>query len=355
MGLALYSPISTYASQTEQEILKRLGRLAWKTVNTVVTLTDQQRMKSDPPFGDAMQRLHVRECTYEDINLFNSRLVCSMSNRDGMDLSLRENMNTAAIVATNAVRELLNMTKATASCIGQEEHLVVCAANDKLRQPTCEFSHELRKYLLELDVSALGSSGCLPGYIPLYVRMPVILRSRNISTDIGIANGSQGVVHRLYTAICTNGFTYCTYALVHFPTSCVELPGLPKGVFPITPISWTFTTLLPDLTHLGARVRATREQLPIQPAFAVTGHSAQGKTLPKVIVNLHEGGFAALCTQNRQGLCITQSVTIDQLNKPLPNDLVQEIHRLNALEHNTYMHLDLLDGKPMDVIDPELE
>ncbi|KAG1782952.1 hypothetical protein EV702DRAFT_949302, partial [Suillus placidus] len=74
-GSALYSPISTYANPSEQEILKRLGRLAWKTVNTVVTLTEQQRMKSDPPFGDAMQRLRVHECTYEDVDLFNARLM----------------------------------------------------------------------------------------------------------------------------------------------------------------------------------------------------------------------------------------------------------------------------------------
>jgi hypothetical protein len=34
-------------------------------------------------------------------------------------------------------------------------------------------------------------------------------------------------------------------------------------------------------------MQITRHQLPIQPAFAVTGHSAQGKTLPQVLVNLH--------------------------------------------------------------------
>ncbi|KAG1765857.1 hypothetical protein EV702DRAFT_919453, partial [Suillus placidus] len=159
------------------------------------------------------------------------------------------------------------------------------------------------------------------GYVPLYIGMPVILRSHNISTDLGIANGSQGVVHGLYTVVCPNGFTYCICALVYFPTSRVDLLGLGKGIFPITLISWAFTTLLPGSPDSGAKVRVTREQLPIQPAFAVTGHSAQGKTLPRVIVNLHEGGFAvyvaASRAQNRDGLVITQSVTIDQLNKPL--------------------------------------
>ncbi|KAG1811782.1 uncharacterized protein BJ212DRAFT_1277471, partial [Suillus subaureus] len=72
----------------------------------------------------------------------------------------------------------------------------------------------------------------------------------------------------------------------------------------------------------------TRHQLPIQPVFAVTGHSAQGKTLPKVLINLHEGGFVAYVAASRaqtcDGLCISHLVTLDQLNKPLPSDLLQE-------------------------------
>ncbi|KIK31921.1 hypothetical protein CY34DRAFT_102502, partial [Suillus luteus UH-Slu-Lm8-n1] len=169
--------------------------------------------------------------------------------------------------------------------------------------------------------------------------MPVILRSRNLSTDLGIANGSQGIVCKIYTAICAEGYTYCTCALVNFTGSRVHIPGLPEGVFPITPISWTFTTLAPGSKDVSSRLRVTREQLPIQPAFAVTGHSAQGKTLPKVIINLHEGGFgayvAASRARTREGLCIMQPVTLDNLNKPLPYDLLLEMRRFEALEHNT--------------------
>ncbi|KAG2150889.1 hypothetical protein DEU56DRAFT_696244, partial [Suillus clintonianus] len=128
--------------------------------------------------------------------------------------------------------------------------------------------------------------------VSLYVGMLVILRSRNLSTDLGVANGSQGVVCKIYTAQCVQGFTYCTCALVDFAGSRVRIPGLPEGTFPITPISWTFTTLAPGSFDRSFRLCVTREQLPIQPAFTVTGHSAQGKTLPMVIVNLHEGGFA---------------------------------------------------------------
>jgi hypothetical protein len=81
-GMALYTPILLYANQSEQEILKHLGRLAWKAVDTVVTLTEQHRMKDDPAFGDAMQCLHVHECTFEDVDLFNEHVIHSPARHD---------------------------------------------------------------------------------------------------------------------------------------------------------------------------------------------------------------------------------------------------------------------------------
>ncbi|KAG2746800.1 hypothetical protein P692DRAFT_20693438, partial [Suillus brevipes Sb2] len=169
--------------------------------------------------------------------------------------------------------------------------------------------------------------------------MPVILRMRNISTDLGITNGSQGVVRYISTAVCPDGLTYATCVIVEFSGSKVQLRDLPGSCFPVVPVSSTFTTLLKDANGLERKLRITRHQLPIQPAFAVTGHSAQGKTLPHVIVNLHEGGFgayvAASRAQSRASLCITQSVSLDQLNKPLPADLLREVHRFEAIEVNT--------------------
>jgi hypothetical protein len=73
------------------------------------------------------------------------------------------------------------------------------------------------------------------------------------------------------------------------------------------------------------------QQLSIQPALAVTGQSAQGRTLPKVLVNLHEGGFsayvAASCAKTCDGLSITEHVRLTQLNKSLPDDLYKEMKK----------------------------
>jgi hypothetical protein len=76
-GTPLYSPISAYAGQNDAEIQKRLERMAWKRVNTVVNLSEQQHMKDDPEYGEVVMRLCSRTCTHEDVDLFNSRVIKS--------------------------------------------------------------------------------------------------------------------------------------------------------------------------------------------------------------------------------------------------------------------------------------
>ncbi len=86
-------------------------------------------------------------------------------------------------------------------------------------------------------------------------------------------------------------------------------------------------------------------QQAIQPGFAVTGHCAQGHTLPNVITDLSQGGFGAYVSASRPptryGLAITNPVTIDQLNAPLPPELTREIARLRILENSTYVRYGL--------------
>ncbi|KAG1887499.1 uncharacterized protein F5891DRAFT_966965, partial [Suillus fuscotomentosus] len=53
-GTALYTPISLYAGQNDAEIHKRLSQLAWKLINTVVNLMEQQHMKDDLEYGEAV-------------------------------------------------------------------------------------------------------------------------------------------------------------------------------------------------------------------------------------------------------------------------------------------------------------
>jgi hypothetical protein len=172
-GTPLYNPIPAYASQSNTEIAKRLGRLAWKSVNAVVSLTEQQRMKGDPAYGLAVSHLRTRECTLEDVDLFNSRVIRSAAKENGIDMSLPDNFQAAAIVRTNLLRETLNIRKAHANCIRYNTPLVLCAALDG--SSTRELNRHDREQLLNLNMSSSKLQNTLPGFVPLYIGMPVVL------------------------------------------------------------------------------------------------------------------------------------------------------------------------------------
>jgi hypothetical protein len=252
------------------------------------------------------------------------------------------------------------MEKARSVCSqSAEPELVLCAAHDVPSSSNVLSKEELEQ-ILRINFSSSKHQGSLPGFLPLYIGMPVILRMRNLSTDLKITNGAQGYVRKIALDISPQGLTYCSCAIVEFPDSPVKLEGLPQGHFPITPVTFSFTaTFTRERDGQTEKLKFSRHQLPIQPGFAVTGQSAQGKTLPKVLVNLHEGGFgsyvAASRAKSRNGLCITQAVRLNDLNKPLPHDLFVEVHRLGVLEKNTLVHHGFSSGVLLPVPDPESE
>ena len=56
---ALYSPIPSKPNKiyTQMEDVARYGRLVWKSVDTVVELTEQKHMQEDPEYAQACQHL----------------------------------------------------------------------------------------------------------------------------------------------------------------------------------------------------------------------------------------------------------------------------------------------------------
>jgi hypothetical protein len=58
-------------------------------------------MKNDPEYGAAMNRLRIHQCGLEDVDLFNSRLIMSISHKEGVDMSIDGNNKACAIVDTN--------------------------------------------------------------------------------------------------------------------------------------------------------------------------------------------------------------------------------------------------------------
>jgi hypothetical protein len=72
-----------------------------------VELKVQNRMKEDPTYAAAVGQLCLRKCTQDDVNLFNSRLLKSWANPDGLMLSPDESMHATMIVRDNRTRSLM--------------------------------------------------------------------------------------------------------------------------------------------------------------------------------------------------------------------------------------------------------
>ena len=97
----LYNPIPTHGKNSDSELAKRIGRLAWKSLNTVMSFTQQKQMETDPQYASAVTHLSTRECTLDDVDLFNSRIIKSSTFEHGIVMSEDNNFNATAIVRTN--------------------------------------------------------------------------------------------------------------------------------------------------------------------------------------------------------------------------------------------------------------
>ena len=332
----LYTHIQSKAPQSASNIEKWLRCLTWKSVNTMMSLNEQQRMRADPEFAAAVGKLQTGECNPRDIRLFNQQVIKSTRHPNGVDMS-GEHVMAIMLVGTNFIWELLNNSKARSACTGE---LVYCAAHDVVNG--MELTLDQQKHLLGLNLADFSSEGALPRFIPLFIGMPVILRNRNISTKLRVTNGSQGIVRKIFTEARANNYSVAKCVVVEFPDSTVEIKGLPSRCFPLTPKTWKFNTVLSDSTGNKQTVHVSRSQLNPQLAFAITRHAAQGKTLVQVLVNLSEGCFAAYVlvsrARTREGLFTTEMITLENLNKPVSSDLRQECRWLEQLEHNTEVH-----------------
>ena len=110
-GTPLYTPIPHAKSCRKDDVPRCLGRLAWKSINVVVSLTEQERMKGDVEYSQAVNNLRTRQCTIEDVDLFNSRVIKSIQHPNGIDMNTVDKTGSTAIISTNLLRESINAHK----------------------------------------------------------------------------------------------------------------------------------------------------------------------------------------------------------------------------------------------------
>ncbi len=169
-GSPLYQPVSQHSlSCSSKELQKRLGRLAWRSLTDVVELTEQQRMKDDPVYAQAVLHLRERVCNTDDVDLFNSRIIKGVDHPEGVDMADGNNHEAIAVVTTNLSRIAVNNLKAESYCNTRaDQTLIQCAAKDTVNGvlvPNVN-GYMSRDELLQMDVSGYVREGALLGYLP---------------------------------------------------------------------------------------------------------------------------------------------------------------------------------------------
>ncbi|KAE8219599.1 hypothetical protein CF326_g8925 [Tilletia indica] len=170
--------------------------------------------------------------------------------------------------------------------------------------------------------------------------MPVVYRGANQSVLLGLTNGA--FAHVEGWDLQPDGFGNLTpkgVVLRFADDASWNLTELPNSCLPVLPAVSSFTFAA---TEAGADDQTVqRRQLPIQPGFAMTVHSAQGITSTgPIIVDLGNGGFeayvAASRATRRSDIFLLKPVTVHKLNSPpLPIALRAELQRLAQIAIKT--------------------
>jgi ATP-dependent exoDNAse (exonuclease V) alpha subunit len=120
------------------------------------------------------------------------------------------------------------------------------------------------------------------GRIPLVLGMPVMI-SQNFDVTGGVTNGCMGKLVKLRYQVGEDGRR-------HALSCVVEAPDTTPGIIPDLPAHHVVSLrdnidIIFKHPHSGVSLSVKRTQLPILPAFAMTAHKAQGKTLTACVVN----------------------------------------------------------------------
>ncbi|KAE8230322.1 hypothetical protein CF326_g4682 [Tilletia indica] len=288
----LYKTYASTSQSTEVRSKAHLGRAVWKEVTTVVEFQQQMRMQ-DKDIAEALARLRLRKCTLADLRLLNANVLRSQETPAGVTLEGRPEV--IVLARTNETVRKLNSHKAAVHGTSAGNNIDHSYSLDTTTTP---MTQQQRKELLLYDGPTGSKSGL--GRLPIFVGMPVVFRGGNISVSLGVTNGAFATIAGYDLVSDQWGFSVARGVLLRFPRLAeITLNGLPPGSFPISPSS----------SHFNFRddrnspvIRVNRRQLPIQPGFAMTVHSAQGITAEHgVVVDLRKGGFEARRQQETIG------------------------------------------------------
>ena len=244
----------------------------WVDEFQLIELDEVMRQRGDSAFSELLCRVRTNDCTREDIDLLNSRVITAdMPNYPthalhvycrNKDVDLRN-----SFMLNNLASEREQYTiKASDAVAGQTTHIDLSTLSDKRSE-----------------------TGGLHGVLKLAIGACVMLTT-NVDVSDGLVNGARGeVVH-----IVSNNDHMVTSVLVKFDNQQVGIKAIQSS-----PYRNTFPNAVPlnkyEVVFLAKGKQGseiTRLQFPLTLAWATTIHKVQGLTLDEIVVDMKGGRFS---------------------------------------------------------------
>jgi len=207
--------------------------------------------------------------------------------------------------------------------------------------------HKKREWLKRHD----RECGNLCSMLPLVAGMPVTLTDHiDRNPQKNLLRGRRGYIHSwVYAEDEATRPTHGHALLQRMPqviyvrfkdAKWPKLKGTAQqGLYPIRPVARPWYL---DQHRPVPKLKVTRRQFPLIPAFAMTAHAAQGKTLEKAIVDLCIGEDASALT-GYVALSRVRDKESIWIFRPFPLSVFQQSQTLGP-----HLRLDHLQGKDID-------
>ena len=196
-------------------------------------------------------------------------------------LQLDKFKNAKLIVANNDARYEINKVRAQEYARSTGASLQWSVATDKasstvLQSEVCSKQTKIR-WLRYHD----RDTGDLPGMLPIGLGMPVALTDH---IDRGSKLLLRGRIGFVVAVDWSAGHRQPSVVFLKFDNVDWQLDGTSEpGVYPIEPVTRTWFL---DRNKPKPVLKVVRRQLPLCPAFAITAHFSQGKTMEAAILDL---------------------------------------------------------------------
>jgi hypothetical protein len=317
-----------------------LGHRLWRSLNAIVILTQQMRQARDLPYAALLSRCRTRKPTDDDIEKLRDRIGAKLPN-----------MQSAAVtVRRHALRQAINMRRLREEEAKSDTHIVYCIGDvTELYKMSSHAAYQIQ----------FGEHGSpVDAILPLLPGVPLMI-TKNINQTLGEytfshrTDGNTDLVNGKIVNFV--GFADSeanrpnrqiisppAYMLVKVPGKEFRLGHFPVGVFPLELSTLTF-----EVRKRRQLIRkATFKQFPVTLAYAITDYKCQGETyFNGLLTDLRKpltGSIQAASlyvqlsrVQSIQQLSIMRDFDPEELRKPLPDDLIQELEWQEEMNERT--------------------